>query len=249
MQIVSWLRQQMHWRSGSQAWGLAPDREGWFLVGLMRDTSAFLRLKTVRHLAVAPNDQGLDGLTDVLRQIAVVQGALRSRQRLNVGLPTDQVVGGVMAMPADLGSSDLEAEVQLEAARALELEPDQVSFDWHVGLLSDGVVHRLHWAACDKARIDLFQQCAHRSGWQLASVEPLDLAARRAAACLCGGMSSVFTQPVQDWQFDPLRLGDIAVTEDTMGLAGVLDEAMHDAIRTPLGPRLAAVGLALKAWT
>lgn len=249
MQFVRWLQQQMHRRSTSQAWGLAPEQQGWFLVGLMRDTSAFLKLKTAQHLDVSLDDQGLDGLSDALRQMARARATFQIRQRVNMGLPPEQVVGGVMAMPADLGSADLEAEVQFEAARALKLEPDQVSFDWQAALLSDGVVHRLHWAACDKAWIDLFQQCALRSGWRLASVEPVDLAARRAATCLCGGMKSVFTQPVQDWQFDPLRLSDLATSDGEVGLAGVFDEALHDAMRTPLGPRLAAVGLALKAWT
>jgi hypothetical protein len=53
---------------------------------------------------------------------------------------------------------------------------------------------------------------------------------------------------VQDWQFDLSMLSDMGAADETWGVAGVFDEALHDAMQTPIGPRLAAVGLALKAW-
>jgi hypothetical protein len=248
MRFVSWLQQRMLKRSITLAWGLAPEPEGWFLAGLSRDASPFLKLNTAQHLNVAKDDPGLTDLSQGLRQSVIARGAFQGRRRVNMGLAMDHVVSGVMAMPVDLRSSDREAEVQLEAARVLGLEPHQVSFDWQAAMLTDGQAHALHWVACDKDWVDLFHQCVRRSGWQLASVEPVNQAARRAAACLCGGLSSVLTQPVQDWQFDLSMLSDMDAADETWGVAGVLDEALHDAMQTPIGPRLAAVGLALKAW-
>ena len=248
MRFVSWLQPRMLKRSTTLAWGLAPELEGWFLAGLSRDTPPFLKLHTTQHLTVPQDDQGLTALSQGLRQSIIARGAFQGRRRVNMGLAMDHVVSGVMAMPVDLRSSDLEAEVQLEAARALGLEPHQVSFDWQAAIRSDGQPHQLHWVACHKDWVDLFHRCVRQSGWQLASVEPVHQAARRAAACLCGGLSSVLTQPVQDWQFDLSMLSDMEASEATWGVSGVFDQALHDAMQTPIGPRLAAVGLALKAW-
>lgn len=248
MQFVSWLQQQMPRRSSTLAWGLAPEWGGWFLVGLSQNASPFLKLHTAEHLPVPSEDQGLVDLSHGLRQSAIAGGVFQRRRRVNMGLAIEQVVSGVMAIPVDLGSSDREAEVQLEAARALGPEPHQVCFDWQTVVLSDGVAVQLHWVACDKDWVDLFQQCVRRSGWKLASVEPVNQAALRAARCLHGGLSSVLTQPVQDWQFDLSILSEIEASEEAVGLTGIFDEALHDALQTPIGPRLAAVGLALKAW-
>lgn len=248
MRFVSWLQQMTLKRSATLAWGLAPEPEGWFLACLSRDASPFLKLHTAQHLAVAQDDPGLTHLSHGLRQSGIALGAFQGRRRINMGLAMDQVVSGVTPMPVDLRSSDREAEVQLEAARALGLEPHQVSFDWQAAMPADGQTQQLHWVACDKDWVDLFHQSVRRSGCQLVSVEPVNQAARRAAASLCGGLSSVLTQPMQDWQFDLSILSDMEASEDTWGLTGVSDEALHDAMQTSTGPRLAAVGLALKAW-
>ncbi len=248
MRFVSWLQQRTLKRSTPLAWGLAPEPAGWFLASLNRDASAFLKLHTAQHLAVAQDDQGLTELSHGLRQSAMPRSAFQARRRVNMGLAMHHVVSGEMAMPLDWSSSDREAEVQLEAARALGLEPHQVSFDWQAAKLSDGQGDRLHWVACDKEWVDRFHQCVRRSGWQLASVEPANQAARRAAACLRGGLSSVMTQPVQDWQFDLAILSDMASADALSSVTGHFDAALHDAMQTPIGPRLAAVGLALKAW-
>jgi hypothetical protein len=248
MQFLSWLQQRLAKRSTSQAWGLAPELDGWFLAGLSRDASPFLKLHTARYLVVAQGDQGLTDLSHGLRQSGIARGVFQGRCRVSMGLAMDQVASGVIAMPVDLRSSEREAEVQLEAARALGLEPHQVSFDWQAAIQSDSKFHQVHWVACDKEWVDLFHLCVRRSGWQLASVEPVNHAARRAAVCLRGGLSSVLTQPVQDWQFDLSMLSEMETSEETLGVTGLLDEALHDAMQTPIGPRLTAVGLALKAW-
>lgn len=248
MQLVSWIQRWISKRSASQAWGLSPGLGGWFLVGLSRDTSRLLGVHRVQYLPGELQDPDPTGVSHGLRQSGISRGAWRERPRVHVGMAMDQVVSGVLAVPLGLGPSDQEAEVQLEAARCLNLEPEFISFDWHVSPLSDGLVDQLNWVACPKNAIDVFSQCVRRSGWQLATVEPVMPAARRAAASLCGGLSTVFTRPVQDWQFDPAVAADSAEAEGGVGGPSTFEQTLHDVMQMPAGPRLVAAGLALKSW-
>jgi Tfp pilus assembly PilM family ATPase len=166
-----------------------------------------------------------------------------------MGLPMAQVVSGLLTVPVGWGPSECEAEVQLEAARALGLEPQEVSFDWKAAPLSDGVVAQLQWVACAQSAVEQFNQCARRAGWQLASVEPELQAAHRAAYCLSGGTSVLLTRPVQDWQFDLALLSDVQAKSVDMVSPLSFDAELREALQTPAGPRLVAAGLALKAWT
>ena len=249
MQFVSWIQRGIKQRSAMQSWGLSPGLGGWFLVGLSRDASRFLGVHRVQYLQGGLDDPGPNGVSQGLRQCGVSQAVFRASPRVHVGMAMDQVVHGVLAIPVGLSPSEREAEVQLEAARMLNLEPEHISFDWHVSLLSGGDLDLLHWVACPHSAIDGFNQCVRRSGWRLASVEPEMHAAQRAADCLCGGLSTVLTRPVQDWQFDPAMGADSGVPEGGSISPMVFQQALHDAMRTPAGPRLVATGLALKAWT
>jgi len=249
MQLASWLQHRLRTRSVKQAWGLAPAQKGWFLIGLGKDASRLMGVHTVQYLAGDLEDQSVLGVSHGLRQSGASRGAFQSRHRVNMGLPMDRVVSGLLAIPMGWGSSECEAEVQIEAARALDLEPHEVSFDWQADLLSDGVVAQLHWVACAQSVVEQFNQCVRRSGWQLASVEPELQAAQRAASCLSGGMSVLLTRPVQDWQFDLALLPDTQVNGAAMVSSLSFDSALREALQTTAGPRLVAAGLALKAWT
>jgi hypothetical protein len=205
---------------------------------------------TVQFLSGELEDDGHLGVSYGLLQSGAIRGALQGRHRVNMGLAMDQVVGGVLAIPVGLGSSDCEAEVQLEAARTLDLEPQEISFDWQMAPLSESVVEQqLRWVACTKGSIERFNQCVRRAGWQLASVEPELQAAHRAASCLSGGLSVLLTRPVHDWQFDLALLPDSDALDTALLSPLILDQALQEALQSPAGPCLVAAGLALKAWT
>lgn len=248
MQLVSWIQRRLGQRSATQAWGLSPGLGGWFLVGLSRDASRLLGVRMVQYLPGGLDDPGPAGVSHGLRECGISQGAFRRRPRVHVGMPMDLLVSGVLVLPVGLGPSEREAEVQLEAARMLNLEPEHISFDWHVCQLTGGILDRLNWVACPKTAIDGFNQCVRRAGWQLASVEPVTQAAQRAAACLCGGLSTVVTRPVQDWQFDPTLLAHSSEAQEA-AVPSAFEVALQEAMQTSAGPRLVATGLALKAWT
>ena len=249
MQFASWLSQRLRTRAVKQAWGLAPAQKGWFLLGLGKEASPWMGVHTVQFLAGDLEDQSTLGVAHGLRQSGASRGAFQGRHRVNMGLPMSQVVSGLLTVPVGWGPSECEAEVQLEAARALGLEPQEVSFDWQATPMSDGVVAQLQWVACAQSAVEQFNRCVRRAGWQLASVEPEFQAAHRAASCLSGGMSVVLTRPVQDWQFDLALLPDAQAKGAAMVSPLRFDAALREALQTPAGPRLVAAGLALKAWT
>jgi hypothetical protein len=249
MQFATWLQQRMGWRSAKPAWGLAPAQKGWFLLGLGKEASPLMGVHTVQYLAGDLEDQSVLGVSHGLRQSGASRGALQGRQRVNMGLHMSQVVSGMLSVPSGWGPSECEAEVQLEAARALGLEPQEVSFDWQADPLSDGVVAQLQWVACAQSDVEQFNQCVRRAGWQLASVEPELQAAHRAASCLSGGLSVLLTRPVHDWQFDLALLPDTDALDTALLSPLTLDQALQEALQSPAGPRLVAAGLALKAWT
>jgi hypothetical protein len=249
MQLASWLQQRLRTRTVKQAWGLAPAQKGWFLLGLGKEASPLMGVHTVQYLAGDLEDQSVLGVSHGLRQSGATRGVFQGRHRVSMGLPMAQVVSGMLAVPVGWGPSDCEAEVQLEAARALGLEPQEVSFDWQANPLSDGVVAQLQWVACAQSTVEQFNQCVRRVGWQLASVEPELQAAYRAASCLSGGMSVVLTRPVQDWQFDLALLPEAQAKGAAMVSPLSFDAGLREALQTSAGPRLVAAGLALKAWT
>ncbi|WP_353236637.1 hypothetical protein [Limnohabitans sp.] len=236
-------------RAVKQAWGLAPAQKGWFLLGLSKEASPLMGVHTVQYFAGDLEDQSVLGVSHGLRQIGSSRGAFQGRHRVNMGLPMGQVVSGMLAVPVGLEPSDCEAEVQLEAARALGLEPQLVSFDWQADPLADGVVAQLQWVACAQSTVEQFNQCIRGADWQLASMEPELQAAHRAASCLSGGMSVLLTRPAQDWQFELALLPDTQAKAAAMVNPSSFDAGLRDALQTSAGPRLVAAGLALKAWT
>ncbi len=243
--MPSWSRfwQHMAHRPVSQAWGLACDGSGWALVGLSWHKAAGVRVHALEKIAPNDSDQEGAGFGLGLRQLAV-----RSRQRVSVGLTEDEVIAGVLELPAQLPRDDWAAEVQLEAAQLLGLAPDGVNFDFQPDPVSEGLLSRVHWVGCDQARILALRDGVRSAGWRLDSVEPALHAAQRAACHLKGGLESLLTQAPQDWQFDltpNLSPGqNLRTSELDLGSERVLKQALQSAA----GPRLVASGLALKVW-
>lgn len=74
-------------------------------------------------------------------------------------------------------------------------------------------------------------------------------ASQRAAQALVGGLPSLLQQAPQDWQF---RLNPIwaSVASDDAPLYESRESLLlQEALTSPMGPRLVAAGLALKAWS
>lgn len=245
--MPSWSRfwQHLAHRPVRQAWGLASDGAGWALVGLTWHIVEGVRVHALEKIAPAPADadQLRAGLALGLRQVAV-----RSRQRVSVGLAEDEVISGVLELPAQLPRDDWASEVQLEVAQLLGLAPDEVNFDFQPDPVSDGLLTRVLWVGCEQARIRSLRDGVRTAGWQLDSVEPASYAAHRAVRHLKGGLDSLLTQAPQDWQFD-LTPSTQPIQRGAFGEADVgPDSVFKQALQSAAGPRLVASGLALKAW-
>ena len=243
--MPSWSRfwQHMAHRPVSQAWGLACDGSGWALVGLSWHKAAGVRVHALEKIAPNDSDQEGAGFGLGLRQVAV-----RSRQRVSVGLAEDEVIAGVLELPAQLPRDDWAAEVQLEAAQLLGLAPDEVNFDFQPDPVSEGLLSRVHWVGCDQARILALRDGVRSAGWRLDSVEPALHAAQRAACHLKGGLDSLLTQAPQDWQFDLTPNLSPDQNLRTSGFDLGSERVLKQALQSAAGPRLVASGLALKVW-
>ena len=242
--MPSWSRfwQRVAHRPVRQAWGLACDGAGWALVGLSWHKAVGVRVDTTEKIATA-NDPPGSGFGWGLSQVGG-----RSRQRVSVGLAEDELITGVLVLPAQLPRDDWASEVQLEVAQLLGLAPDEVNFDFQPDPVSDGLLSRVHWVGCDQARIRAIRDGVRMAGWRLDSVEPASHAAHRAVSHLKGGLDSLLTQAPQDWQFDLTpHLGvDHNLTSGAFDAAA--DPVLRQALQSTAGPRLVASGLALKAW-
>ncbi len=234
------------WQHGAhrpvrQAWGLACDGSGWALVGLSWHKDSGIRVAASEK--ITSQDLEGTGFAWGLRQVRV-----RSRQRISVGLAEDEVMAGVLVLPAQLPRDDWASEVQLEVAQMLGMAPDEVNFDFQPDPVSDGLLARVHWVGCHQERIRLIRDGVRSAGWQLASVEPAWDAAHRAASHLKGGLDSVLTQAPQDWQFEVVPQPGAARQLHRAVLNPQTDRLLKQTLQSAAGPRLVASGLALKAW-
>ena len=245
MQAWSRFWRGMVVRPVRQAWGLAAHGPTWSLVGLSLQAPDLVRVHTTRQLLSADGWLG-EGLGGQLRDAGMTRG--RSRHRVSMALAADQLVSGVLEFPSQMPREDWVTEVQLEVSQMLGKEPDEVNFDFQPEAPSDGLVQRVHWVGCSQSQIDDFKSCMRFAGWQLDSVEPAAHAAQRAASSLQGGLVSLLTQPTQDWQFG-LDLARGASEQALVHpLAFMPDLALQQAMKSEVGARLVASGLALKAW-
>ena len=243
--MPSWSRfwQHVARRPVRQSWGLAVDGPGWSLVGLSLHKAAGVRVHALEKIFPSPADLEGAEFAKALSQVGV-----RSRQRLSVALAEDEVMAGVLELPAQLPRDDWAAEVQLEVAQVLGLAPDEVNFDFQPDPVSEGLLCRVHWVGCRQARIQRLRQGVRTAGWQLDSVEPDWHAAHRAVCHLQGGLDSLLTQAPQDWQFDLTPQRGLDPSLPLTGVDDGPDRVLTQALQSAAGPRLVASGLALKAW-
>jgi hypothetical protein len=241
------------WAHGSvrHAWGMAPMDGAWLLAGLVRQSSVLVKVHTLavwRPLSESDLTD-LSGLSQHLRQYGRSRGV--SHQRLNMALPRDFVHEGFIDFPIELSEEDWLYEVQLDVAQALQLEPDEVNFDFEPAKESEGLVRRVHWVGCAQAQMAVFKNCVRAAGWRLTAVEIEQQAAQRGVRALKGGSASLLTQAPQDWQFQLDRVASrpsYESTEPAEESDDTIAQALEQIMRTPGGARLVAAGLALKAW-
>ena len=69
-------------------------------------------------------------------------------------------------------------------AQALDLPPQEVSFDFHAETSGTTGALRLRWAGCAKSRVSEYQSWSADAGWRLVSVEPAMDALQRAARAM-----------------------------------------------------------------
>lgn len=231
--------------SGSvrQAWGLAAEGQGWVLMGLSSYKSVGVRVHATQRIDRPEAGTGGMGFGQGLSRVGG-----RSRQRVSVALAENDMVSGVLELPAQLSRDNWPSEVQLEVAQLLGLPPDEVSFDFQSDPASEGLLSRVRWVGCDQALVRAIRADVRAAGWQLDSVEPALHAAHRAACHLIGGLSSLLTQATQDWQFDLKAPDESVEAASSRGADLTPGQQLVQALQSPAGPRLVASGLALKAW-
>lgn len=249
MQALVRLRQKIAMRSVQAIWGLAPAGSAWALVGLSRVGANLARVHTSAILQAPSGSAWPDGagLSQALAQAGRAQRSSGHRVAMSVDVP--DLVKGELPCPAEVPKEAWPAEIQWEVSQALGLPPEEVSFDFHATPADASGAVRLQWAGCAKARVSEYQGWGAGAGWQLVSVEPAMDASLRAAQALVGGLPSLLQQAPQDWQF---RLNPMwaPVSPDDDPLYEARETLLlQDALASPVGPRLVAAGLALKAWT
>jgi hypothetical protein len=243
--MPSWSRlwRQIVGRPARQSWGLACDGQGWALVALSWHKSADVRVCVAEKIEPADDDLTGVGFGNGLRQ----QG-MRARQSISVALAENEVIAGVLELPAQLPRDDWASEVQLEVSQLLGLAPDEVNYDFRSDPVSEGLLSRVHWVGCNQARIRALRDGVRMAGWRLDSVEPAWHAAQRAACHMKGGLDSLLTQAPQDWQFDLSSPAHLSHRQPSTGFDVGPDRVLQQALQSAAGPRLVASGLALKAW-
>ena len=252
--MSSWTHLWRRWASARQSWGLAPLGQAWVLVGLTRQNQNLAKVQTMAVL-LAPEGPAPNDLTWLSQDLRLkVRTSMAARRRLNMALQMDQLQEGYIDFPVAVAKSEWLYEVQLEVSLALQLRPEEVSFDFAAEALSNGLVQRVHWMGCAKARMEALKNCTRAAGCRLATVESETQAASRAVRALQGGVASLLTLAPQDWQFRWGSAGaDVANLHPQALAPSVSDAQVQEAIEsfmpTPSGARLVASGLALGAWT
>jgi Tfp pilus assembly PilM family ATPase len=225
----------------TSAWGIALGDHGVTLVCLGRSAADVRVLKAV-HLLPPAWAQASDGLHDWLVQHLAEASAqeVRRHRRLVLALPMDRCQSGELDCPIALQPEAVQAEVQLEAAQSLNVDAQEVSFDFELHATSNPLMRRVHWLACLRSEAHAWHRHTRAAGWRLSAIEHQEQAARRAVQALRGGERSCLTQPQQDWQFHDAG-------EDGLVTNALPDDLGSSMRGTPAWAWLCACGAGLRA--
>lgn len=210
-QTQGWLRA---WPRRTSAWGALLDEQHILLASLALQSAGSVRVAVFEHqhspIGLVPAQERDHWLVQRLR--AASAHLPRRERSLALALHESRCCEGVYQPPPQLAPGLLAAEVQLEAAHALGVDPHEVGFDFDAPLGMGAATAPVQWVACRRRDLQLWQGHARHAGWRLPMVEPEQQAARRAACCLRGDARVQWAQSPQDWQFErrPVRSLDAA---------------------------------------
>lgn len=189
-------------RRKTTAWGSLLDEQEILLAGLSMQQSGNVRVLVFEQVRAPQGLSNAAARDDWLVQTLRIPGQhLPARLRtMAIALREGRCHQGTLLWSGPRQSRVMQAEVQIEAATALGVDPGLVGFDFHVEPNDTPDSWRIHWAACLRSELEQWQRHALSAGWRLPVVEPEQQAARRAAMCLREDPTLWAGSP-QDWQF------------------------------------------------
>ncbi len=198
---MQWFKHARHLLGGAtqrtHAWGAMLDPQDILLAALSLQKNGAVRV-IVFECQHAP--AGLvqlserdDWLVQTLRGLG--SHLPRSLRTMALALDEERCRQGVLANRPGISVRQCHAEVQLEAASAWGVAPDEVCFDFRAE------AGELHWAACLREDLQQWRGHARNAGWRLPVVEPGQQAGQRAALHLRGEAAGHGADSPQDWQF------------------------------------------------
>lgn len=203
-------------RPVTAAWGCAMTEEAAHLVALGGQSDGRWRvLGSLQWPMPAPPLQddedeeapviAAPALREALRAPAVA--ALSEARLCRLSLPRACCVQGQALWPAHWDEDEVAAQVQVEAAAALRLTPQALSYDFVPGPQQDAL-QSWQWAACAQLQLRPVRQAFRALRMQLVAVEPAETAAQRAWAHLVEAQSALWSLAVTDWHFAPEARAD-----------------------------------------
>jgi len=217
---MQWLKHAGHILAGrrrrTKAWGARLDQQEILVVALALQKTGAARVMVFERQhapeGLVQLSQRDDWLVQTLRGLG---SHLPAHYRtMALALDEERCRQGVMAHDAARGAQQWQAEIQLEAAAAWGVAPEEVGFDFsvqEVALPTGTPVQQVRWAACLREELQQWQRHARSAGWRLPVVETEHQAARRAALHLQGDTVQHWAESPQDWQFSrtPERAPDM----------------------------------------
>jgi len=191
----------------SHAWGALLDPQEILLAALSLQKSGAVRVMVFERQHAPEGLVHLSERDDWLVQTLRGLGSHQPRQLRTMALALDdeRCRQGVLLHRPATSAAQLQAEVQLEAASAWGVAPDEVGFDFR------SEASEVTWAACLREDLQQWRGHARSAGWRLPMVEPGHQAAQRAALHLRGEAAGHGADSPQDWQFS--RTPERALTD------------------------------------
>lgn len=198
---MQWFSQAKHLlgraTQRTHAWGAMLDPQDILLAALSLQKNGAVRVMVFEHQHAPEGLVQLSDRDDWLVQTLRGLGSHlpRSLRTMALALDEERCRQGVLTHRPGTSARLRQAEVQLEAASAWDVAPDEVGFDFRVE------ADELHWAACLLEDLQQWRGHARNAGWRLPVVEPGQQAGQRAALHLRGEAAGHGADSPQDWQF------------------------------------------------
>ncbi len=186
------------------AWGSLLDEQDILVAALSLQKAGRIRVLVFEHVRAPDDLDDTSARDNWLVQTLRVPGQHlpANRRTMALALRESRCRQGTLFWQGATDPRTLAAEVQLEAASALGVDPADIGFDFQVVSAAphEGVL--VHWAACLRSELQQWQRHARKAGWRLPVVETEHQAARRAATHLSGELQQHWAHSPQDWHFE-----------------------------------------------